>query len=137
MENVINRETAEQEFERWCDAMKFDIDYDSDDENTRRGRVQAKRKIVRAIERGELVVDEKGYAKLLNADVKGEPTDVCFNRLYAGLYTAMDRKKEGQGIGKSYAALAALTGLPDTTFDRMHPYHVGICTAVILYFLAQ
>jgi hypothetical protein len=129
----IDEETAKLEFIRWSENCRIEEVTDDDDDEGKARRT-ARDRIVGAIQKGLFVVDEAGYGKM-TCDVDNKPVEVCFNRVYAGLYTAMDKKKDGQHIAKMNAALAALTGRPDTDFVKMHPADQKICQAVVNLFL--
>jgi len=133
MTDRIDKDTAELEFLRWAEKGRIEEVTDDDDDEGRARRT-SKDRIVGAIQKGTFVVDDDGYGKM-NCDINGTVVDVCFNRVYAGLYTAMDKKKDGQHMGKMNAALAALTGRPDTDFAKMHPADQKICQAVVNLFL--
>jgi len=130
----IDRKTAEEEFERWCDRARIDTEFSESTEDGE-ARARARDRIIRAIERGVFVVDDDGIGSF-TADVKGAPVEIRFSEFYSGAHSAMDRKKDGHNFAKLHASLSAITKQADATFTNMHPTDAKLCQAVALLFLA-
>lgn len=129
----IDRETAENDFIRWCDRARIDTEFKESTEDGE-ARARARDRIIRAIEKGFFTVDDEGIGTL-TADVKGAQTKITFSEFYTGAHVAMDRKKEGHNFAKLNASLSAMTKQSDVTFAQMHPTDAKICQAVALLFL--
>lgn len=131
MENKIDRETAEREFDRFMDAMDLDTDSSAWDEDDRKSFDQQKDRIVRAIQNGSLVVNDDGEPVYTT----GAET-LTFHEPKGSALMAMDRRKKGEDVGKFYATMADITGTNAKTFALMKNRDLKVCMAITALFLA-
>ena len=128
---VIALEMAEMEFGKFVDAMGLDVDPTCMDEEDKSAFERQKRRIVRAIERGALVINEKGEAVYTpyHADSKHKDPLTFHERTGASLM-AMDGKKRGHDVAKTYAVLADMCKVHQSVFAGLVGPDVKTCEAL-------
>jgi hypothetical protein len=129
MSNKVDRETAENEFERWAEAMDLDLDFDGMDENERRDTESDRRLVIRAIQNGSVIIDEEG-ALLYTPRKRQLDQPIKFSEPSGAALLVMDKKKKHAEIGKLYASLAELTKTSVLTFSKMHFADLKVVLAV-------
>jgi hypothetical protein len=130
--SVVDRETANNEFERWAEAMRVDLDTEGLDENDARDLAKDRSVFVKAVMQGRLVVSEEGLAVFTPEG--GDP--ITFHKPKGNAFTAMDKAKRTQDIGKIFKSMAAITRTAPVTFDKMDVADVKICMTILTLFLA-
>ena len=133
-EQKIADEVAESEFERFADAMDLDVHPKGIDAEDQKSLDDLRRKIVGAIGRGSLVIDEKGQPVF--SPQLGDREPITFYEPSGATLTSMDQRKKGQDIAKMMVTLAAQTKQPVTRFSNMAGRDIKICQALITLFLA-
>lgn len=129
----VATEVAEAEFDRFCEAMDLDVDVAKMDSEDRKAFDAAKRVVVRAIERGHLVVDEKGQP--IYTPQTGNSGPITFYEPTGATFMAMDAKKRGQDVGKSMSMLADITRRDAKTFAVMPNRDLKVCSTLMNLFL--
>lgn len=132
----VATEVAEAEFDRFVEAMDLDIDPKGWDADDKKSFEEAKRKIVRAIERGKLAVDGDGQPVLTTASKSGEAKQITFYEPIGADLMAMDQKKKNHDVAKMYATLGAITKTDAQTFASMANRDLKVCQAILGLFLA-
>jgi len=127
----VATEVAEQEFERFIEAMDLDIDTSRMDVDDTRSFEEAKHIIVRAMERGSLVVDENGQPVYTLSG--GER--ITFYEPTGATFMAMDNKKRGQDVAKLVAIMADMTRQPAATFSKLPNRDFKVCRTLVTLFL--
>ena len=134
---IESNEVAENDFARFVDLMDLDVDPDGMDDEDKMTFQDAKRKIMRAIKAGSLVVNEEGeilYTTTAPGDSGGKL--IRFAEPDGAAIAAMDSKKRGHDIGKTYACMAAITKQSPQLFGKMKNRDIKICQAILALFLA-
>jgi len=132
----ISREMAEQEFERFGEAMDLDFDVSFMEDEDRKGFEVAKRRIVSAIMSGAMVVNDDGCP--IYTPQREEGGDANPNTYYeptGATYMAMDRKKKTEDMGKMMALMADYTKTSSGLFGKMKNADLKVCLAVTTLFL--
>lgn len=130
----IAKEVAEQEFERFADAMDLDVDTSTMDDDDRKGFEQQKGRIVSAICSGSLVINDNGEPVFTPQRSK-DAGPITFQEPDGAALMAMDRKKKSEDIGKLYATMGAMTGTNAKTFSGMKMADLKVCMAITTLFL--
>ena len=130
----IATEICEAEFDRFVDAMDLDVDPAGMDDEDKESFVAAKRSIIRAMKSGRLVVNAEGEIEY--TPTKGDTEKITFSEPKGASYMAMDSKKKGHDVAKTYATMADMTGQSIQRFSKMHNRDIKICTNVMILFLA-
>lgn len=134
MSEVIDRETARAEFERFAEAMSLDLDTTNRDENEVRDTEQDIERVTKAIIKGCVTIDEEGRASFVRRGSDAPP--IVFYRPLGGSMTAMDRVKSHHEFNKAFASMAQITKTSISTFQKMHMSDVKICISIWTLFLA-
>lgn len=133
-EHKIDKATAESEFERFAEVMDIDTDTGEMDDESREGFQQQKSRMIRAMQRGNLIINESGEA-VFNPAHSENPNTVTFKMPTGAALVAMDRKKKTEDMGKMYAAMGEICGVPAKTFAMMAMPDLKVCLAVTSLFL--
>lgn len=127
---VIDIETASAEFDRWAEAMDLELDtalMDADDLN---GFTRQKNRIVRAIERGALVVNDDGEAQYTPQNAKSKHQDAITFHERTGL-TAMDGAKKNQDMKRTYAVMGEMCKVhPNVFASNLVGIDIKVCEAI-------
>ena len=130
-EYKISEELAVDEFDRWAEAMDLDIDLKGMDEEDKSAFAKQKRRIVLAIARGELILNDEDEAVFTPANPKSlyrEP--ITFRERTGASLMAMDGQKKGRDAAKTYAVMGDITGLPPKTFAGLRGRDIKVCEAL-------
>jgi hypothetical protein len=131
VEEKVAKEVAEADFERFLEAMDLDPDRGRMDADDVKSFEDVKAKFVRAVQRGQLVVDEKGQPVVTTSDGKTltfyEPTGASF--------TAMDSRKKGQDVAKMIAMMGDMCRVGPAVFAGLKNRDFKICQAIVQLFL--
>lgn len=137
MEDVkVVKEMAEQEFDRFADAMDLDLDTSFMDEDDLTGFTKQKNRVVRAIERGHLVINDKGeavYTPYRKGSTHKDP--ITFHERTGASIMAMDGKKKGHNAAKMYAVLADMCRVHPKTFAGLVGEDVKVCEALFAFLM--
>lgn len=128
----IEKEVAQNEFERWASAWRIEIDESELNEEDAQSLNEQRSKIVKAIERGYLTVSEDGTELVLNTN-KG---DVTFKEPTGAAYLAMDQHKN-KNMASSFGFMGAMTGTPAKYWSSVRGADLKIAQAVTAIFLAS
>ena len=132
---VVDKETAELEFNRFCDA--WDIENEIADENDFEEKQdsadfeKAKRTIVNAIMSGRLILNDDSLPEFTTRNDQV----VKFKGPTGETYTAMDKRKDP--LAKMVISLSQLTGRSPVVFNRMDKRDFVVCKAIWLLFLRE
>ncbi len=135
-EKVVATEVAEQEFDRWAEAMDLDFDPAGWDAEDKKSFSDSRGRLVRAIERGTLVVDEQSrmvFTPTCGADL----SPLVFDEPTGGALMSMDQKKKGHDIAKLYGIMAEMTGNPVVRFSKMKTRDLKVCQTIVALFLGS
>jgi hypothetical protein len=131
MEEKICKEVAEQEFERWGEAMDLDFNVSAmlKEDSVEFERMKAK--IVKALMRGSLIIDDCGRAVYTPTNPEsGHKDPITFKERTGAMIMAIDRFKKNQQAAAGYAMMAELCGLPPKTFAGLVGFDIKVCEAM-------
>lgn len=129
----VAKEVAEAEFERFTAAMDLDVDTTRMDADDRKGYDEARHVIVRAIERGQIYVDDKGQPVFTPTAEGAKP--ITFFEPTGASYMATDGHKKTAEVAKLCAMLGEVTRTNAKTFAGMPARDFKICQKLIVLFL--
>ena len=133
-ENKVSVEMAEQEFDRFAEAMDLEFDTSNMDQEDVKGFGHNKGIIIKAIQKGALVIDDKGqpvYTPQRTSDVK----PIVFHEPTGASLMAMDGGKKTEDVKKLYHVMADVTERDAKLFSSMKMADLKVCMAVITLFL--
>jgi len=136
IENVVDNDTALSEFDRWTESMDLDLDTADMDAEDLTAFNKQKKKIVRAIEKGSLVINENGEAEYTPVNVKSKYKEsIIFHERTGASLMATDGKKKNYDAAKTYAMMADMTKLHPGTFAGLVGIDVKICEALFAFLM--
>jgi hypothetical protein len=134
MENRVAREVAEAELKRFAEAMDLDIDKSSMDEEDRDSFIQQADRIISAIQRGSLVINDNGEPVYTTQRDKDSET-FTFHEPTGASLMVMDTKKKNEDISRMFATMGELTRTSPKHFAKMKMSDLKVCLAVTTLFL--
>jgi hypothetical protein len=132
-EVTIAPEVAEDEFQRFAEGMDLDVDPTGLSDEDKSSLEDSKRRIIRAMLKGQLVINEK-CEPVFTPKSGGKP--ITFYEPDGAALMATDMKKKGHDMAKTYAAMAAMTKENPTRFSSMPGRDLKVCTAIFALFMA-
>jgi len=135
-ENKVATPVAEAEFDRFVDCMDLDVDTSDMDAEDLTQFSKLKKRVVRAITKGALVINEDGEAEYSpqNSKSKHQDTIVFHERTGASLM-AMDGKKKNYDVTKTYAVMADMCKVHPNVFAGLVGIDVKICEALFSFLM--
>lgn len=133
-EPVIAREVAEAEFDRFVEVMDIEANTTGMDEEDKKGFLEQKDRIVKAVMSGALIVNDAGEPVYTPARTK-DADSLTFHEPTGASLMAMDRKKKTEDVGKMYATMGDMTKTHANTFSKMKMPDLKICMAITTLFL--
>ena len=130
----ISKEMAEAEFNRFADLMDLDLDPSGMSSDDRADFVVEKRKIIRALCKGDLVINENGEP--IFTPVRSEDKEpITFFEPTGASLAAMDRTKKDHDITKMFTTMADMTKRNAATFACMKMPDLKVCMGISTLFL--
>lgn len=136
MENKIAKEVAEQEFERFVESMDLDVDTSGMDAEDLTAFTKQKGRIVKQIERGALVVNDNGEAVYTPQNPRSKHQEpITFHERTGASLMAMDGKKKGHDVAKTYAVLGDMCKVHPNIFAGLVGTDVKTCEALFAFLM--
>jgi len=124
-------EVAQAEFERFVEEMDLDVDTADMDVYDITAFNKLKRRIIKAICRGALVINENGEAVYTPSNSNSNYREpITFHERTGATTMAMDGKKKGHDVAKGYAVMAAVTKLHPGVFAGLAGEDIKTCEAI-------
>ena len=131
MTDKIALEVANAEFERFTEEMDLDIDTAKMDDEDKTAFEKQKSRVIRAIQRGALIINEEGEAVYTPYHPRsGHKEPITFHERTGASLMAMDGKKKGHDVAKTYAVLADMCGVHQNVFAGLVGPDVKTCEAL-------
>ncbi len=135
MTEIVAREVAENEFNRFCDDMDIDRDLSKMDEDDTKGFNDNKELIVNAIMDGRLVLNDD--SEPVYTPKRGKDSNpLTFREPTGATFMAMDRKKSGQDVGKMIALMDEITRSAPGACSRLKGVDFKVARSIVTLFLA-
>lgn len=131
MTNPIVKEVAEQDFDRFVEEMDLDLDTSEMDAEDLTAFNKQKNKIIKAIERGHLIINDKGEAEYTPFNPRSKHKDaIVFHERTGASLMAMDGKKKNHDVAKTYAVMADMCKVHQNVFAGLVGSDVKTCEAL-------
>lgn len=135
MTEIVARDVAESEFDRFCELMDIDRDTNKMAEDDAKGFNENKEILIKAITDGRLVISEDGEPEY--TPKRGDfPNPLIFKEPNGGTYAAMDRQKSGNDVGKMLALMDAMSRSTPGTCAKLANVDFKVVRAIAILFLA-
>lgn len=129
--NVVDAETADAEFARFEDEMDLDLDTSAMDAEDLTAFTKQKKRIIKAVRRGNLVFNENGEAIYTPQHKRTRHKDaITFNERTGASLIAQDGKKKNHDVAKTYAIMAEMCKVHPNIFAGMVGEDVKVCEAL-------
>lgn len=129
---VVAREVALEEFARMCEARRVDIDESSMSKEDKKAFEDARGRIVGAIMRGELIVEDDG-TPVFTPPVAGA-NSLKFYKATGATFMASDGATES--VSKAVAMLQEVTRCNPGEISKLEAPDFKVCQAILQLFLA-
>ena len=127
----VTLEVAEVEFERFADAMDIDTEIADMSSDDQAGFMKHKRVVMRAIQYGNLRINENGEAEYTPFRPNSQYKDtLVFHERSGASLMAMDGKKQGQDVAKMYAILADMCKVHPSAFSKLVGTDIKVCESL-------
>lgn len=135
-ENVLSQEMAEIEFDRWAEAMDLDLDESFMDEDDLGQFRKHKRRILSALSSGALVITDDGEASYTPQNPKSKHKEgITFHERTGASVMAMDGKKKGHDIAKTYAVMADMCKVHPSVFAGLVGLDGKVCESLFTFLM--
>lgn len=130
-ENSVARDVAEAEFDKFVEEMDLDVDESRMDSEDLTSFGKQKNRIICAIERGHMVINENGEAVYTphHRDTKHREAITFRERTGASLM-AQDGKKKNYDVAKTYAIMGDMCKVHPNIFAGMKGTDIKTCEAI-------
>jgi hypothetical protein len=130
----IAKEVAEAEFLRFIEAMDLDADTTDMSEEDVKGFNNLKAPLIKAIQKGNLVVNESG--EFVFTPTKGDGKSIVFKEPTGSSLQAQDKRKSAETYARLYLTMGDMTGMPASYFSSCHWRDLKVMTSIVTLFLA-
>ena len=135
-QRVVAREVAESELERFIESMDLQVKLEGKmSEEDAVSLHNTKERLIHAIMRGHLVIDEKGQPVYTPQLGVCEP--ITFYEPTGAGFIAMDGAAKGKDMTKMFRMMGETCQCDPSRFAKMKNRDVGICIAIFSLFLVQ
>lgn len=135
-ENKVVAEVAEAEFERFVECMDLDLDTAGMDSEDLTQFSKLRKRVIRAIENGALVVNEDGEAVYTPQNRKSKHQEaLVFHERTGASLMAMDGKKKNYDVAKTYAVMADMCKVHPNVFANLVGIDVKVCEALFSFLM--
>lgn len=129
--DVIDKETAGVEFDRFTEMMDLDLDESLMDDEDLTAFKKQKNRIITGIQRGALIINDKGEAVYTPQNEKSKYKEpITFHERTGASLMAMDGTKKNYDVKKTYSVMADMTRLHPGTFAGLVGTDVKVCEAI-------
>lgn len=129
---VVCEEAAILEFERFCEEMDIETDESVLDQEDLTAWNKQKRRIVGAIMKGALVVNENGEAVYTPQKIEWDGEPLTFREPTTADLMTMDNKKKSQDMKKTVGVIAAMTKTSAAKLSKIKGIDMKIMLALFL-----
>lgn len=127
----ISNEFALVEFDRFVDMMDLDLDTSGMDSEDLTQFTKLKNRVIRAIEKGALVINDDGEAVYTAQNRRTKHKDaLTFHERTGASLMAMDGKKKNYDVAKTYAVMADMCKVHPNVFAGLVGIDAKICEAL-------
>lgn len=127
----IAPEVAEAEFQRFAEAMDLDVDVSKLDAEDLTAFNKSKDRILRAMSTGALMINENGEAVFTPQRPSSKHKEsITFHERTGASLMAMDGKKKGHDVSKTYAVMGDMCRVHPNVFAGLAGPDIKVCEAL-------
>lgn len=131
---IVAKEVALVEFDRFADCMDLDVDTSKLDVEDKVAFEDQKGRIVKAIMCGSLTINGSGEPEFTPQRSK-DAKPIKFPEPTGSALMAMDKRKKNEDMAKFFATMGDMTGEHPSTFAKMKMADLKVCMAIAILFL--
>ena len=128
----VSEDVAEQEIDRFLEAMDIDADKSSMDDEDLDGYKRGRRTLAKAMMDGSLVINDAGEPVFTP---KSGGDAITFHEPTGATYMEMDRRKQGHDVSKMISIMAAQSKQPPARFANMPQRDFRVAQAITILFM--
>lgn len=129
--NKVDIETANTEFDRFADEMDLDLDVSAMDQEDLTSFNKMRNRLIRSMQRGDLVINESGEAVFTPSRPGSKYKEaITFHERTGASLMAMDGKKRGHDVAKTYAIMGDMCGIHPKSFAMLAGSDIKICESI-------
>lgn len=134
--DLIALEVAEAEFDRFVDSMDLDLDTKDMDAEDLTAFHKQRRRIIKAMMIGALVINEKGEAVYAPQHERSKHKEaITFHERTGASLMAMDGKKKNQDVAKTFAVMADMCKVHPSVFAGLTGVDDKVCGALFSFLM--
>ena len=135
--NVIDNETANFEFERFCESWRIDYELEDANQEEKNDFNVLKKRLVKTIKEGRLYLNEDRTLTYILSDfnidtIKGKK--LIIKRPLGDSYMSMDHYKDQQNMHKMYSIIANMVGHSTQYLSRLDGADLDDLTGIFTLF---
>ena len=136
--STVDIQTAKLDFDRLALAWDLDTDIESMDEDDCAGFKEANRRLVRAIQSGDVTVSEDGKTveMVLSEETHGK-TAIEFKMPRGSAYISTDKHKDRKAMHKVQTFMSEMTGEPEKFFSALPGNDYKRAQSLVMLFLGS
>ena len=128
---VVAVDMAEAEFDRFAESMDLDLDTAGMDAEDLTAFAKQKNRIIRAITKGALVVNDNGEAVYTPHRPSSKHKEaITFHERTGASLMAMDSKKKNHDVAKTYATMGDMCRVHQNIFAVLAGEDIKVCEAI-------
>lgn len=135
MTELVAREVAEMQFDKFCDDMAIDTNVEKMKEADADGFNENKEIIIAAMMSGAIILNDDSEP-VFTPTRKGFPNPLTFREPSGADLMAMDRKKSGEDVGKMFALMDSITKSVPGTCSKLKGPDLKTAQAIMVLFMA-
>lgn len=129
--DTIALEVAMKDFDTFTEKMDLDFDTTGMDAEDLTAFNKQKNRILRSIQRGDLVINDNGEAVFTPANIKSKHKEaITFHERTGASLMAMDGKKKNHDVSKTYAIMGDMCGIHQGVFSSLVGGDIKVCEAL-------
>lgn len=133
---VIDIKTAQAEFDRFTECMDLDLDTSTMDAEDLTAFNKQKNRVLKVIQSGALIINDNGEAVYTPYNPKsGYKNAITFHERTGASLMAMDTKKKGHDVAKTYAILGDMCEVPQKVFAGLVGNDVKVCESLFSFLM--
>ena len=136
-EFVLDQETAESEFLKWCDLLELDCEESQMDEDDLLEFGKIKKSFIFAFRKGRLSLTEDDELSLrLKKPIEGNEYLVFPSDFNSSSFVMMDRTKAKESMKKIFSFLGGWAKIDPKSIHNMQAIDTKLCLSIVTLFLS-
>lgn len=132
-ENKLDPQTAENDFNTFVDMMALDVDPDHMNMDDQDSFMKVKRRVIKALENGSLIINDDGEAVYTPQNKKSKHQEpVTFHERTGASLFASDKRKKNEEVAKMFAIMGEMCHLHPNKLSGLVGIDTKVCEALFV-----